>query len=101
MAYLGSLSRRLPGLAVAVEFRNETWILEHTDATVRDLADHGLVFVGVDSVWQPYVDAVTAPGWAVVRLHGRNLAGWLAPPSRSRADRGGEIRLSLQPGRAA
>ena len=79
VAYLGSLSRRLPGLAVAVEFRNETWILEHTDATVRDLADHGLVFVGVDSVWQPYVDAVTAPGWAVVRLHGRNLAGWLAP----------------------
>jgi len=79
VAYLGSLSRRLPGLAVAVEFRNETWILEHTDATVRDQADHGLVFVGVDSVWQPYVDAVTAPGWAVVRLHGRNLAGWLAP----------------------
>jgi uncharacterized protein YecE (DUF72 family) len=78
LTYLASLPRRLPGWTVAVEFRNATWIPERSEATLRFLADHGLVFVGVDAVWQPYLHAETDPGWAAIRLHGRNEQGWLA-----------------------
>lgn len=76
--YLASLARRLPGWAVAVEFRNTSWIPERTDEVLRFLADHGLAFVCVDAPWQPFVPAATVPGWVTVRLHGRNTSGWLA-----------------------
>jgi uncharacterized protein YecE (DUF72 family) len=75
--YLASLRRRLPGWAVAVEFRNASWIPERTDEVLRFLAAQGLSFVCLDAPWQPYVPATTAPGWTVVRLHGRNVKGWL------------------------
>ncbi len=78
LAYLASLPRRLPGWAVAVEFRNETWIPERTDEVLRFLADHGLVFVCVDAPWQPLIPAATVPGWVTFRLHGQNVKGWLA-----------------------
>lgn len=76
--YLASLPRRLPGWPVAVETRNETWVPDRTDEVLGFLADHGLAHVGVDAPWQPFVPAVTAPAWAVLRLHGRNVQGWLA-----------------------
>jgi uncharacterized protein YecE (DUF72 family) len=75
--YLASLPERLPGLSIAVEFRNETWIPARTDEVLRLLADHRLVFVGVDAPWQPFIPAATVPSWAVLRLHGRNIQGWL------------------------
>jgi uncharacterized protein YecE (DUF72 family) len=75
--YLASLPRRLPGWAVAVEFRNETWLPQRTEEILPFLAQHGLTFVALDCPWQPYRPAVTAPEWAVVRLHGRNVTGWL------------------------
>ncbi len=77
LAYLASLPERLPGWTVAVEFRDASWIPRRTDVVLRFLADRGLVFVGVDAPWQPFVAAVTAPAWAVLRLHGRNVQGWL------------------------
>ncbi|MBI2469223.1 MAG: DUF72 domain-containing protein [Candidatus Rokubacteria bacterium] len=76
--YLASLPRRLPGWAVAVEFRNATWVPERTDELLRFLADHGLIFVCVDAPWQPFIPAATVPGWVVFRLHGQNVRGWLA-----------------------
>jgi uncharacterized protein YecE (DUF72 family) len=75
--YLASLRERLPGWALAVEFRNESWIPRRTDEVLRLLADHGLAFVAVDAPWQPFVPAVTVADWAVMRLHGRNVQGWL------------------------
>ncbi len=75
--YLASLPRRLPGWAVAVEFRSASWIPERTDEVLRFLADHGLVFVCLDAPWQPYIPAATVPGWVAVRLHGQNVRGWL------------------------
>ncbi len=75
--YLASLSHRLPGWAVAIEFRNETWIPRRTDEVLRFLADHGLIFVAVDAPWQPFIPAATVPGWVVFRLHGQNVQGWL------------------------
>jgi uncharacterized protein YecE (DUF72 family) len=77
LAYLASLPARLPGWTVAVELRNETWIPDRTDEVVLFLARHGLVLVTVDAVWQPWVEAATTAEWAVLRLHGRNLRGWL------------------------
>jgi len=77
LEYLASLPRRLPGFAVAVEFRNASWIPERADEVLRFLADHGLVFVCLDAPWQPYIPAATAPGWVAVRLHGQNVKGWL------------------------
>jgi uncharacterized protein YecE (DUF72 family) len=77
LAYLASLPTRLPGWTLAVELRNETWIPERTDEVVAFLVRHGLVLVTVDSVWQPWVEAATTPEWSVLRLHGRNLRGWL------------------------
>lgn len=77
-AYLASLPGRLPGWPIAVEFRNQTWIPERTDQVLEWLARHGLALVTVDAVWQPWVEATTTPEWAVLRLHGRNLQGWLA-----------------------
>jgi uncharacterized protein YecE (DUF72 family) len=77
LAYLASLPGRLPGFTLAVELRNETWIPERTDEVVAFLARHGLVLATVDAVWQPWVEAATTPEWSVLRLHGRNLRGWL------------------------
>lgn len=76
--YLASLPRRLPGWAVAVEFRNASWVPERTDELLRFLADQGLIFVCVDAPWQPFIPAATVPGWVVFRLHGQNVRGWLA-----------------------
>jgi uncharacterized protein YecE (DUF72 family) len=77
LAYLASLPRRLPGWPIAVEVRHESWIPRHTDALLDHLRAHGLAFVALDAPWQPCVPAVTAPGLAVLRLHGRNRQGWL------------------------
>jgi uncharacterized protein YecE (DUF72 family) len=77
LEYLGSLPARLPGWAVAVEFRNETWVPRRTGEVLRFLTERDLAFVCVDAPWQPFVPAATAPGWAVLRLHGRNVQGWL------------------------
>jgi uncharacterized protein YecE (DUF72 family) len=76
--YLASLPARLPGWPIAVEFRNQTWIPQRTPQVLDLLARHGLALVAVDAVWQPWVEATTAPEWAVLRLHGRNLEGWRA-----------------------
>ena len=75
--YLASLPHRLPGWPIAVEFRDETWIPERTETVLDFLTRHGLVFASVDAVWQPAVEAATTAEWAVLRLHGRNLQGWL------------------------
>jgi uncharacterized protein YecE (DUF72 family) len=75
--YLASLPRRLPGWTVAVEFRHASFVPERTGEMLRFLADHDLVFVGIDAPWQPFVPAATAPGWVAFRLHGRNVRGWL------------------------
>ncbi len=77
LEYLGSLPRRLPGWASAVEFRNATWIPERADEVLGFLADHGLLFICVDAPWQPFIPAATVPGWVAFRLHGQNVKGWL------------------------
>jgi uncharacterized protein YecE (DUF72 family) len=89
--YLATLPERLPGHTVAVEFRDASWLPGHTDEVLRFLADRGLAYVSADvprlaSTVAPTV-ALTAPV-AVLRLHGRNAAGWL------RQLRGGSPRVA-------
>jgi uncharacterized protein YecE (DUF72 family) len=78
--YLASLPARLPGWRLAVEFRHRSWFPDHADETLGGLRAAGLAHVIADAPAvagaMPHVTAVTAPT-AVLRLHGRNAAGFL------------------------
>jgi uncharacterized protein YecE (DUF72 family) len=78
--YLASLPARLPGCAVAVEFRHRSWFPDHADETLRVLRQARLAHVITDAPAvggaMPHVTAVTAPT-AILRLHGRNADGFL------------------------
>jgi uncharacterized protein YecE (DUF72 family) len=78
--YLASLSERLPGCTVAVEFRHRSWFPDHADETLGALRAARLTHVVIDAPAvggaMPHVTAVTAPT-AVLRLHGRNAEGFL------------------------
>jgi uncharacterized protein YecE (DUF72 family) len=80
LEYLASLPARLPGWRLAVEFRDRSWFPEHAGDTLAALRAAGLTHVVVDGPVSagavPRVPAVTAP-LAVLRLHGRNVDGWL------------------------
>jgi uncharacterized protein YecE (DUF72 family) len=76
------LEATLPGVAAAIEFRNERWMRsdEMQDRTLGLLSDHGLPFVCVDMPQGfptsiPPVGAATAP-LAMVRFHGRRNDTW-------------------------
>jgi uncharacterized protein YecE (DUF72 family) len=75
-------ARRLPGDAIAVEFRNKTWFdPDHAERTLAFEREHGLANVIVDEPQGftssiPAVWEVTTPSLAVVRLHGRNRDTW-------------------------
>ena len=74
----------LPDDALAVEFRNRTWMEERNQVeTLAFLRENGLAYVSVDEPQGfpssiPPVAAVTAP-LAIVRFHGRNAENWKKP----------------------
>ena len=78
LAGLASLSRALPKMVLAVEFRNRSWFGERMDETLAFLRDHGLTYVSIDGprtrAAVPSLPALTTET-AVFRLHGRNFAG--------------------------
>jgi len=80
LEYLESLPERLPGVEIAVEFRDASWLPEHTGETLRFLAERGLTYVSVDAPRTraniASAVALTSP-IAVLRLHGRNARGFL------------------------
>src|SRR5262249_47378178 len=80
-SYLSTLPSELPDSVIAIEFRNRSWFGEHTDETLRFLAQHGLTYVSIDGPRSrasvPSLPALTSPA-AVFRLHGRNFKGFLA-----------------------
>jgi uncharacterized protein YecE (DUF72 family) len=80
LEYLASLPERLPGVTIAVEFRDASWLPKHTDEVLRFLAARGLAYVSVDAprtaAGVDTVVGLTSPV-AVLRLHGRNAAGFL------------------------
>ncbi|HEV3347663.1 MAG TPA: DUF72 domain-containing protein, partial [Methylomirabilota bacterium] len=78
--YLASLPARLPGVTIAVEFRDASWLPRHAEETLAVLRDRHLAYVSVDAPLTPAsVDrtvALTAPT-AILRLHGRNREGFM------------------------
>lgn len=89
IAHLEQCIDRLPGVALAVEFRHASWFAPEARAeTLAFLREHQLVNVVVDSpqgfqnsvpdVWEP-----TSAQLAIVRLHGRNAFTWNLQNGRS------------------
>jgi uncharacterized protein YecE (DUF72 family) len=80
LEYLASLPSRLPGVTIAVEFRDASWLPDHAEETLRVLAERGLTYVSVDAPRTPAsvdtVVALTSPT-AILRLHGRNREGFM------------------------
>ncbi|MFC6165858.1 DUF72 domain-containing protein [Lactiplantibacillus dongliensis] len=82
--YLQRMVQWLPGVPIAVEFRNQSWYEAGVKDSVFDfLKDLGLIHVIVD---EPHAmndgvslePVVTSPKLAIMRLHGRNQQGWSA-----------------------
>jgi uncharacterized protein YecE (DUF72 family) len=79
--YLERVAGELPGLRVAVEFRQPRWMDEgHRDGTLDLLSRHRLAYVCVDEPQGfpdtlPPVAAATADV-APIRFHGRNSTTW-------------------------
>ena len=77
-----ALADRFGGTPLSVEFRHASWLLEERRERVAQLlARCGVTYVCVDEpdiagAGVPPALLVTNPELAVVRLHGRNLAGW-------------------------
>jgi uncharacterized protein YecE (DUF72 family) len=81
VAYLRELPGRLPGWALAVEFRGGGWMEPEAAArSLRLLEEAGLAYVSVDEPQAPRTStppvAVATAGLAIVRLHGRNADTW-------------------------
>ncbi len=79
--FMEDLREWVPDAAVAVEFRQQSWMNEvRRDRVLQFLKDHRLTYVGVDEPQGfvssvPPVVAFTAP-LAMVRFHGRNQETW-------------------------
>ena len=75
---------RLGDASAAVEFRNPAWVTGRVASrTMQLLEELQFTYVVVDappgtSSSMPNVSAITTPGLAVVRLHGRRTATWEA-----------------------
>jgi uncharacterized protein YecE (DUF72 family) len=89
---LAPLVERLAPHPVAIELRHRSWVKgEQLERTLGWFEDHGAVWVGVDApsgrsiTIMPPVDAVTQPGVAYLRAHGRNAEGYVR--GRSVAER--------------
>jgi uncharacterized protein YecE (DUF72 family) len=83
---LAEAATRLAGIPATVEFRNRMWFgsAQSTGWTLDMLRELGLTHVIVDGPQGlessvPAIPAVTTPGLAMVRLHGRRSATWEAP----------------------
>jgi uncharacterized protein YecE (DUF72 family) len=81
-AYLESLPARLPGMRIAVEFRQADWMAEARRAQTLDrLRRLSLVYVSVDEpqgtrASVPPLAEATSEALAVVRFHGRRREAW-------------------------
>lgn len=84
--YLRTIRDELKDYDIAVEFRNPTWFSEvFRERTLAFLTELRFINTICDEPQTkessiPFVPVVTNPEVAVVRLHGRNTAGWLRKP---------------------
>ena len=126
---LDSLIAALAPHPVAVELRHRSWVSpKRLEATLGWMSEREAVWVGVDAPTGPQVtimpgiDAVTRPGLAYLRAHGRNAEGYVKGRSvaerfawrysdeelaeivgraRALAEEAGEVRLMFNNNRGA
>lgn len=77
MDYLADLPRRVPGAAIAVEFRHNSWLPDRAPGVFDFLRRNKLAHVAVDGPWMPLIPEATDDTF-VLRCHGQNTAGWKA-----------------------
>jgi uncharacterized protein YecE (DUF72 family) len=93
LAHVEHCAAMLEGLPLALEFRNKSWFGEKTrERTLAFEREHGFAHVVVDEPQGfpssvPQVWEVTAPGLALLRLHGRNRETWAKKGLASAAER--------------
>lgn len=81
--YLRAVRAKMGDLPVAIEFRNKTWYTETTrDQTLGLLKELGFIHTVVDEPQVgngsvPIVLKATNEDMTLIRLHGRNSAGWM------------------------
>jgi uncharacterized protein YecE (DUF72 family) len=84
-AYLEEVAARLPGLPLAVEFRQAGWLDDRRrEETLAFLRTRNFTYVAVDepqgtTASVPPIAPVTTPALAVVRFHGRRIDTWRKP----------------------
>jgi uncharacterized protein YecE (DUF72 family) len=92
-AHIEHCAAMLPGVQLAVEFRNKSWFGDKTRArTLAFEREHRLAHVVVDEPQGfpssiPPVWEVTCPDLALVRLHGHNRETWAKKNLASAAER--------------
>jgi uncharacterized protein YecE (DUF72 family) len=78
--YLAALPQRLPGAAIAVEFRHPSWTesSQRQKEVLRFLQDHGLGYVSIDAPAKSGLLPMlaTTSDYAYIRFHGRNDENW-------------------------
>ena len=76
--YIAGLKQRMPGAAVAIEFRHNSWFEGAKEAQTLDfLRRQGLTFVSVDAPPGTVAPVFAATGPEVyVRFHGRSRENW-------------------------
>ncbi len=85
VAYVRLCAESFARYQVAVEFRHRSWFApDYREKTLDFLRQLGVTHVVCDESQAgagcvPIVVAVTQPGLALVRFHGRNAAGWRDP----------------------
>ncbi|WP_430535204.1 DUF72 domain-containing protein [Listeria rocourtiae] len=83
VTYLRAIREKMGDLPLAIEFRNKTWYTEtNTPQTLALLKDLGFIHTVVDEPQVgngsvPIVLRATNEAMTLVRLHGRNSAGWM------------------------
>jgi uncharacterized protein YecE (DUF72 family) len=93
LAHIEHCAGMLPGVQLAVEFRNKSWFGDKTRArTLAFEREHRLAHVVVDEPQGfpssiPPVWEVTCPDLALVRLHGHNRETWAKKGLASAAER--------------
>lgn len=91
--YLQTIRRLMGGLPIAVEFRHASWLDTGVAKSTADFcADLGITLVAADEPHQlatsvPFYLATTTPSLVMLRLHGRNKAGWNHPGPHWRRER--------------
>ena len=91
--YIESLSERLRGYRLTIEFRHHTWFADRqAEATLQFEREHGLVNTIVDEPQGfdssvPMIWESTSDELALVRLHGRNAVTWQAKGLAAASDR--------------